>query len=36
MKRRGFAEYIEETGNTICGHNCIEIYLRALAKSGRR
>ncbi|KAK8832966.1 hypothetical protein WA577_003944, partial [Blastocystis sp. JDR] len=30
----GFAEYIEETGNTICGHNCIEIYLRALAKSG--
>ena len=29
-----FAEYIEDTGNTICGHNCIEIYLRALKESG--
>ena len=29
-----FAEYIEDTDNTICGHNCIEIFLRALAASG--
>ena len=25
---------MEETETTICGHNCIEIYLRALAESG--
>ena len=29
-----FASYIEETDNTICGHNCIEIFLRTLALSG--
>lgn len=25
---------MEETETTICGHNCIEIYLRALKESG--
>ena len=25
---------MEETETTICGHNCIEIYLRALEESG--
>lgn len=29
-----FADYIDETENTICGHNCIEIFLRTLRESG--
>lgn len=31
---QGFRDYIYETENTICGSNCIEIYLRALKASG--
>lgn len=30
----GFAEFVDQTEISICGHNCIEIYLRALQKSG--
>ncbi|KNB43727.1 hypothetical protein JH06_2478 [Blastocystis sp. subtype 4] len=30
----GFAAYMDRTETTICGHNCIEIYLRALKESG--
>ena len=31
---QGFRDYINETENTICGSNCIEIFLRAIKESG--
>ncbi|KFG42016.1 Memo family protein, partial [Toxoplasma gondii p89] len=31
----GFQEYYERTGNTICGHNPISIFLHLLEASGR-
>ena len=31
-----FHRYIEKTDNTICGANCIEIFLRAIKESGMK